>query len=197
MYKLIKEVGALKFGNCDGCQKNCCTPNGGFSLAPLILDDFSEVYEKFPILFAYVGQVFKVVIILNNGKDNCIYFNNDTKLCSIYDSRPPACIMYPISPLFDDICVDVSCKAVGQEGDFLCDKDGFSKTFYHKRVDDFYLKLRRTQKFLNQLRFNVEKVTTVVGIDLFKYDNKGEYDEEFQEYINMHHKSLNNVKNYI
>lgn len=196
MYKMIAEVGELKFDNCDGCEKNCCTPQGGFSLAPLILDDFEEVYERFPILFAYVNQVFKVVIILNNGKSDCIYFDRSKMLCGIYDNRPPACIMYPISPLFDDICVDTSCKAVGKEGSFLCNKDGFSKNFHHKRVDGFLEKLKYTQKFLNQTRFNIKKVTNIMDIDLYKFDGKGEIDEEFDKYIDIHLSSLSNLDNY-
>jgi len=196
LYKLIKEVGELKFSNCEGCTKNCCTPQGGFSLAPLILNDFEEVFERFPILFAQIGQVFKVVMILNNGRENCIYFNNDAKLCTIYDNRPPACVMYPISPLFDDICVDTSCKAVGSEGEFLSNADGFSKNFYHKRVDDFYEKLRHTQKFLNQIRFNTAHIMKVAGVDLYKINNKDEVDGQFAKYVDMHFSSLDNIKNY-
>ena len=196
MYKPISEVGELKFNSCEGCAHNCCTPQGGFSLAPLILEDFIEVYERFPIVFAYVNQVFKCVIILNNGEKDCIYFDDKKRLCTIYENRPPACNMYPISPLFDDICVDTSCHAVGDIGDFLCNKDGFSNSFYHKRVEGFYPKLRNTQKFLNQIRYTTTQVKTIVGIDLFKLADDAEYDEEFQPFVDMHAKSLQFLDNY-
>ena len=62
MYKKITEVD-LKFSTCDGCPSNCCTGSHGFALAPLILEDFKETYERFPILFANVDQVFKAVFI--------------------------------------------------------------------------------------------------------------------------------------
>ena len=199
MYKTLKDVGQLrlKFNSCEGCKKNCCTAQGGFSLAPLILDDYVEVYERFPILFAQVGQMFKSVIILNNGEDDCIYFDAKTKLCTIYEHRPPACVMYPISPLFDEICVDTSCHAVSErEGEFLCDSQSFSKKFHHKRIDNFYEKLRYTQKFLNQIRFNTIKKITILGINLYQFDGQCAIDSEFEPYINMHFDSLKHIQNY-
>jgi Fe-S-cluster containining protein len=197
MHKLISKAGELKFSNCDGCEKNCCTANGNFSLAPLILNDFEEVYTKFPILFAYMGQTFKCVMLINNGKDDCIYFDKNSKKCTIYEKRPPACILYPISPLFDDICVDVDCKAVGYEGEFLCNKDGFSKNFYHPRMDNFYKKLQNTQKFLNQVRFETKKNINLLGIDLFELnDDIPDLDDEFKIFIKMHKESLSLLSNY-
>lgn len=189
MYKKITDVD-LKFSTCDGCPSNCCTGSHGFALAPLILEDFKETYERFPILFANVDQVFKAVFILHNEKEDCRFLGEDNS-CGIYEHRPAPCIMYPISPLFDEIVVDTNCHGVGDEGEFLCNSSGFSNKFYHKRIDGFYDKLQNTQKFLNIVRFDTEYVVTIDGIELFKY--VGEDLKEYQEFIDMHNSSLHLV----
>ena len=186
MYKKITEVD-LKFSTCDDCPRNCCTAKHGFTLAPLILEDFVDTYERFPILFASVNQVFKAVFILHNEDEDCRFLGKNDA-CEIYENRPAPCIMYPISPLFDEIVVDTDCHGVGNEGEFLCNSSGFSDKFYHKRIDGFYDKLSNTQKFLNKVRFDTEYVITIEGIELFKYAGEELY--EYKEFLDMHKSSL-------
>jgi len=193
MYKKITDVD-LKFSGCDDCPKSCCTAEHGYPLAPLILEDFEDTYKRFPILFANINQIFKAVFILHDGISDC-QFLDENKKCKIYDSRPASCIMYPISPLFDEIVVDIDCHGVGNSGEFLCNSSGFNKNFHHKRVDGFYEKLSKTQKFLNAIRFHVEYVLTIQDIKLYKYI--GEPLKEYEKFLDMHYESLSLAKPHL
>jgi len=168
MYKNINEFEQLFFSNCDGCEQMCCT-GSKFSLAPLVLEDFERVYKYFPILFGTVNDEFKAFIPLNNGKESCPYLDSNLK-CSIYESRPPACRLYPISPYFDQLFVDTSCKAVGFEGDFLVSPKYLSNSFYDKRLENFVPKLEETKDFLELIKNDLEHIVTIHDIKLYKYN---------------------------
>ena len=187
MYVNIKDMNLLRFKGCDNCTTNCCD-GSRISLSPLILDDFYEVYENFAIGFAKIETDIKPVVILNDGKSSCKY--NINNKCTIYDIRPPACKMYPISPYIDgNIYVDVSCEAVGMSGEFLCDSNGFSDAFYHKRVQNITHKLRLTFEWTQKISDNLVPLVKIKDIMIFKYN--GDINDQ---YIQMHQKSLVHVK---
>jgi hypothetical protein len=181
MFVNISEVN-FKFSNCNDCKNSCC--NQKFALAPLILDDFEEVYQNFPLLFGYFDEDLKAVIPLCDGTRKCVYLD-DNGMCGIYDSRPPSCQMYPISPYYDEIYVDNSCDAVGEVGEFLCSDKSINKKFYHKRLDNFLPKYQKSLKFFNSLKSNLERLGEISGIELFKIKN---FDENV--YLNMHKDSI-------
>ena len=187
MYIDIKEVGSLRYKGCFGCTTNCCD-GSRISLSPLILDDFEEVYQNFAIGFVMIESDIKPVVILNDGKSSCIY-NYDSR-CQIYQTRPPACKMYPISPYIDgSIFVDISCEAVGDVGEFLCDSSGFNDSFYHKRVENITQKLKLTYEFTQKIRNGLVELTKVKEMQIYRYD--GDYSDK---YIKMHKESLKYVK---
>jgi Fe-S-cluster containining protein len=167
MYKDIKTLDKkIYFSNCENCT--ACCDGTRFSLAPLILDDFELVYQYFPILFGYIDGNLKALIVMQDNQ-KCKYLENGK--CSIYDSRPPACQMYPFSPLYEDIFIDSECKAINEECCTTITQNGFfSSEFYHKRVDNFVQKLDNTAEFLDNIKDDLIYHQTVSGIELYKYD---------------------------
>ncbi len=172
MFEFVKEDDNLFFGNCSGCLESCCKPPK-VSMAPLILDDFKEVYEHFAIVFGYLANELRALIILNDGINPCKYLINET--CSIYSQRSPACKIYPLSPFYSRVCVDTSCKAVNSfSGEILYHKNlGFSKKFYHTRFINFEEKLNQTSKFLANIEPDLTPLNiSIKDIELF-YIKKG------------------------
>jgi len=180
----IKDIESVYFDNCSGCLENCCSGKN-FKLIPLILEDFIEVYEYFKIYFAKLEDYFTPVIQLAEEDSSCKYFKNS--ICTIYEKRPPGCRLYPISPYFDDILVDLSCKAVGNQGMFLASKDKISSNFYHKRLKNFNKKRVETIKFIESIKDELVLKKVVSNIELYICNKDID-----NIYIKMHHKSLKN-----
>ena len=182
MYKDIKGLEKeLYFSSCENCT--ACCDGSRFSLAPLIIDDFEDVYEYFPILFGYIDGNLKALIIMQDNQ-KCAYLENGK--CSIYEARPPACKMYPLSPLYEKIYIDSECKAINDECCSTITQNGFfSSSFYHKRVENFVDKLENTNKFLDSIKDDLDFRLSVSGIELFKYSGDMQ-----DKYIDLHKKSL-------
>ncbi len=181
------------FQGCANCDKRCCDGRVGFSLAPLIVDDFVEVYKHFPILFGNVNDVFRPLMILNDGNSPCSYLGANAQ-CMIYEERPPACRLYPVSPFFDAVFVDSSCPSVSDEiiGEAIVQEGKVVEKFYHKRLEHFSDKLERTSAFMKRLVENIcdfEMVGNVSGVLLYRY--VGEFDNEWLE---MHRASLQHLQ---
>jgi len=182
MYCDIKKLHLLKFNNCTDCIE-CCKSK---LMAPLVLDDFKKVYNYFPILIAKLED-FKPVMLLSN-ETSCPYLKNNR--CSIYKKRPPACKIYPFSPWYDKILLDLSCKGIGIKGDLLpLEYEEFKNSkFYEKRFENITEKIKYTQKWLQTKK--IIKVATIKSIELYKIDSvKDEFDK-------MHKISLKFLKNY-
>lgn len=92
------------FGDlCDSCtHQNCCTD----SAVPLV---FSEELKKIKQIDPEYIKHIKTIKINNKHivfikkKENttrCIYLNDETNRCTIYESRPMDCKMYPFDILF-------------------------------------------------------------------------------------------------
>ena len=181
MFVDISYLELIKFKGCEGCTECCKKP-----MAPLILDDFEKVYKYFPILIAKL-DVLKPVMLLSNDI-SCPYLKNN--LCSIYENRPPACKIYPYSPWYDKILLDLSCKGVGIEGKTLpTTYDEFiNSQFYENRFFNISEKLEHTLKWLQ----NEELIPfiTYINIQLFKLKPNN------NPYNILHQKSLINLDNY-
>jgi Fe-S-cluster containining protein len=179
MFVNIEKLTDLRFNNCKNCNK-CCEDK--FFLAPLILDDFEEVYEYFEIYFIKIENFIKVVMILTDG-EICKYLKDGK--CTIYDNRPPACRIYPYSPYFDEIRLDISCDSVGLEGDKLILKKSEFKNskFFHKRFLNIEDKVLKTDKFLEQYKDKLKYKKELKGIKLYTIDDNNEY-------IQMHQNSI-------
>jgi len=160
MFVDINDLHLLKFNNCKDCDE-CCKNK---YLAPLVLDDFEKVYKYFPIIFAKL-DFYKPVIMISS-KNGCPYLENG--LCTIYENRPPACKLYPYSPWYDKLLLDIACKGVGIEGDYLpLNFEDFKKSkFFEKRVEDIDLKIKKTREWLRENK--IEFFTNFKGVKLYK-----------------------------
>jgi len=182
MYVDIEYLNLIKFQGCIECVECCKKP-----MAPLILEDFEKVYEHFPILIAKL-DVFKPVMLLSN-EEKCPYLKNGK--CSIYDTRPPACKIYPYSPWYDKILIDLSCPGIGIKGKKLpCSKTEFiNSDFYEERFDRITEKLNKTLEWTLQRKFTY-LTTAPYGIQLFFLTEA----EDF--YSDLILKSYVNLSNY-
>lgn len=177
------------FSGCESCDKRCCDGRAGYALTPLIVDDFEEVYKHFPILFGSVNDVFRPLMLLNDGNSTCSYLDENGQ-CMIYDERPPSCRLYPISPFFDEVFIDSNCPSVsgGITGEPIVKGGKVTEKFYYKRLANFSQKLDKTSAFMKELVKNTqdfEPVGEVSGVVLFRYI--GDLDNK---YVQLHKDSL-------
>lgn len=185
----------LRFHGCSTCEGQCCNGTKGFAAAPLILEDFKEVYQRFPIVFSIKEQKLVAYMLLNDGKGYCQYYSKSANQCSIYEQRPPACKLYPISPYFEHVLVDTDCVAVQPElGETLCRDGVLNKAFATQRLDNFVAKLDETRAFLESIYAmgDFEYIGNLLGIPLFKYARSSD-----NPYITMHLESLQHFWHYI
>lgn len=177
------------FNGCASCDKRCCDGRAGYALTPLIVDDFAEVYKHFPILFGSVNDVFRPLMLLNDGNSRCSYLDENGQ-CMIYEERPPSCRLYPVSPFFDEVFIDSNCPSVSGEmmGEPIVKAGKVVEKFYHERLENFTEKLEKTSAFMKELVKNegdFEPVGEVSGVILFRYTGGVE-----NEYVQMHKSSL-------
>lgn len=178
MYANIKDFEKIHFSSCDGCEDSCCT-SSKFIMAPLILEDIELVYNYFPIYFASIDNEMRLVIIMSGKEDHCPYLEDNK--CAIYDNRPPTCRLYPLSPYFDEIVVDTSCKAVGTNGIPISNGGEVTKEFYNKRFDNFLSKLQDTKLYISQREKDLKCVDEILGIKLYNY--VGDLSDPYKEMI--------------
>ncbi len=178
MFVDVDKIDLLKFKGCKDCVECCKKP-----FAPLILDDFEKVYKNFAIVFVDIVYIRPVMVI---GKSGICKYVKDGK-CSIYDARPPACRIYPFSPFFDKLYLDVSCKGVGIEGKFLPMnfREFQNSEFFDKRFINFENKLLKTNIWLENKKF--KKAGEIRGFEYFVLE---EIKDEFDK---MHFESLKNL----
>lgn len=175
------------FGSCSICDARCCDGRRGSLFTQIVLDDFEEVYKNFPIVFILGEQGFiKPVILLSNGKDFCPYIKDHR--CTIYESRPSICKLYPLSPhIMNDVYIDTSCPAVTQMGEKIVDKGTVSPNFYHKILENYQDKFLATYELFKS--FTKEQLETAVilnNIEFYKFK-----EELGNDYIKKHLSSLN------
>ena len=182
-YVSITEIDRLNFSSCEGCRSSCCD-GARFLFAPLILEDFEEVYRHFPIVFGNIVDEWRALLLFSVKDGPCRYYKEGA--CEIYAHRPPACRLYPLTPFYEDVLIDTSCHAISSEqGKFLASKEQISSDFYHKRLEGFEVKLQETQAYLNALGESFEPLSMIGGIAVCGY--RGEKDDEF---LQMHRSSL-------
>lgn len=180
----------LHFEGCSTCEGHCCNGLKGFAASPLILEDFEEVYNHFPIVFSMKEQKLVAYVLLNDGKNYCKYYINQQ--CSIYLQRPPACKLYPVSPYFEHIFIDTACPSVNQKSGYvLCNDGKLNSAFATKRLENFVEKLQMTRTFLESINHfdHFDHIGDIFGLSLFKYNQPSD-----NKYIQMHQASLEHLK---
>lgn len=183
----------MYFSSCENCEAKCCDGKHGSVFSQIILEDFEKVYKNFPILFIFgdLGYL-KPVILLSNGKSHCPYIENFK--CTIYDERPNVCKNYPLSPNLDNqIYYDLNCPAICEDGFPLVKNNKINSSFDSSILYDYQDKYIKThlefEKFNNMNNF--ELTITINGNKFYKYIGT-----ETSFYLEMHFKSLQNLKNY-
>jgi Fe-S-cluster containining protein len=179
VYVNIKYLENLKFNNCQNCIK--CCENKMF--APLILEDIKKVYEFFPIFVIFLPEPKLVIPLALKGI--CPYLKQNK--CSIYEFRPPACKIYPFSPWFGEIILDLSCDGIGIKGENLpLSKQTFKNSkFYDERIENIEKKLKKTNNWLKQ-----QKLTYLIKINNIKiYKIKNQADK-YNKLIQDSYKNL-------
>lgn len=88
---------------CDDCRNQGCCTN---SAVPLVFSqDFADLKsigknnDKFLMEFEVSGKPIRAIRKKNNS-DICVFWDEDKKICSIYQNRPFDCRAYPF-----DICM--------------------------------------------------------------------------------------------
>lgn len=186
MFVNIKEVGKTYFSSCENCLNDCCSAPL-VMLAPLVLDDFEYVYKRFLIQFAFINNELKALMVINRGNGSCTYYKN--KRCEIYEERPPACKMFPISPYFNEFYISTACSALSSNenlGELICDSENINDKFLHSRVNNFVYKLESTKEFLEKIKNDLTPNIKISGIQLFNYDGN----IVNNQYVEMYKKSL-------
>ncbi|MGP2656536.1 YkgJ family cysteine cluster protein [Malaciobacter sp. WC5094] len=182
------------FSSCETCEANCCDGRKGTVFSQIILSDFEEIYENYPILFIF-GELgyLKPVIILTNGKDFCPHLKDFR--CGIYEKRSSICRTYPLSANIDNnIYIDYLCPAVGKnENDkLIVNNSKVNKDFFVNILDNYQDKYIETFHELDKFnkKENLELCITIKGIEFFKYVKKTN-----NKYLKMHQKSLKHLQN--
>lgn len=186
-YLNVLDSGTLYFSGCEGCMNSCCD-GSRFAYLPLILEDFEEVYEYFPIVFAYVDRELRALILMSDKSGKCRYFNGYG--CVLYDKRPPGCRLYPMTPFYNQLFIDTTCPGVTTQSDhtLLVSSPHINPNFYHHRLKDFEIKRALTSNYMQSLIGSFESIGLFYGLELLKYI--GEKDDQ---YIQMHTISLQHL----
>jgi len=165
MRENITNLPPLYFKGCQDCSE-CC--EGKFFLAPLILEDFDKVKNNFEIKAIILEDEIIPVMLLTDGENSCKYLKNGE--CEIYEQRPPACKIYPFSPYFDDIFIDISCQAISNNGQKLPNskKEFFKSEFFEERFVNFRQKREKTIKFMKNQKLTLDK--EIKGIKLYNFE---------------------------
>ena len=181
------------FSSCSLCDAMCCDGKRGTIFSQVILKDFKEVYENFPIVFL-LGDLgyLKPVVLLTNGKENCRYLKDFR--CSVYEKRPSVCKIYPLSPnLTDSTFIDTSCPAVNSGGEFIV-KNGVVEEKYkhpslHNYIDKYIDMHEHFHKF--NKKENLEFLIAIGTNKFYKFK-----EDLGDEYIKLHLSSLKNFDKY-
>ena len=176
------------FSSCSTCEAMCCDGRKGSLFAQIILDDFKEIYNNFPIVFIY-GELgyLKPVVILSNGKDFCPY--NKNLKCTVYENRPSICKTYPLSPHLDNqIYIDESCPAINDEkGNIIIKNLKLIDTSSNDIFDNYQNNYLDTHfEFENTVKKeDFEIVIKLQGVVFYKYTKDSK-----NKYLKMHQNSL-------
>lgn len=173
----------VEFGGCGECV--ACCDGSRFLLMPLIVEDFAEVYEFFPILFGILDEKIRAFILISDGNSPCPYLSKSG--CTIYDRRPPGCRIYPFSPYYNKIVADRECEAT-KGGEIVARGNIIDSRFYHKRLESFEEKFKKSLSYFAKLDKSLTKSLQIGSFTLYKYSGK-----ELDDYLQMHLESLSKL----
>mgnify|MGYP000748202500 CR=1 FL=1 len=179
------------FSSCNNCEALCCDGSKEILFGQILLEDFAQVAEFFPILFTLSSQGYaRPVVLLTNGKDFCKYIQ-DFK-CTIYENRPSVCRVYPISPHVDnETYIDTACPAVSSTSVKPVDNTNIHKQFDNPILENYPDKYSKTVVHFHKYnkKENLDLVIIINGIKFYKFNKS--YNSK---YLKLHQKSLEHLK---
>jgi len=88
---------------CEGCNNHCCGKNP--HLTPVLLPSEEKKFKKYS---RKIETPYRTIFVLAKKKNgNCIFLEDKTMRCTIYDKRPSECMLYPFLFDFGKTVVDV------------------------------------------------------------------------------------------
>lgn len=181
---------SFSFSSCNICDAACCDGTKNILYSQIILKDFKEISDNFPILFIFGEMGFlKPVFILTNGKKFCKYIKKSR--CTIYENRPSICRVYPLSANIDDeVYIDCSCPAISNGNRENIDNKEIIKEFDNhilKNYQDKYIDTHLQFDKYNR-KDNIDLALIINGVKFYKINKN--FDDE---YLKIHHKSLKHL----
>ena len=88
---------------CKSCNNNCCGKNP--HLTPVLMPSEEKKFKKYSRKIETPHRTIFVLAKKENG--NCIFLDDKTMRCTIYDKRPLECKLYPFLLNFNKTIVDV------------------------------------------------------------------------------------------
>jgi Fe-S-cluster containining protein len=111
MSNIIKKDGypyAFNSDACSSCEGRCCTGESGYifvttqeisNIAILLKLDKEEFVSKYLFKKGYRYSIKETKI---NDSYECVFYDNKTNGCKIYQSRPSQCITFPFWDYFKE-----------------------------------------------------------------------------------------------
>lgn len=104
---------------CESCGGKCCTGESGYIY--LTLADIKNLQDKFSLSLQEVSEKFLIKLGLRVSlkekpyKDGfaCIFFDEVSKNCSIYDIRPNQCKTFPFWNYFKENFKELEQECIG------------------------------------------------------------------------------------
>ena len=157
------EIGNIQF-SCDGCGKGCQQFSIGLSIHDLLrfakngheyILPFITLSKQRPVFKLFNKKDFKGIEMIypprlleqikminpilenldGSHLDGCIFFNDDTRKCTIYDLRPLECKLYPIGNILNGLDNVICREECFDEGKKVA-RNRFHELYDKKRVSD-------------------------------------------------------------
>ncbi len=104
---------------CENCGGKCCIGESGYIwVAPAEIDAIAKTLciSRSALINDYlekVGYRYSIKEIAYKGGFRCIFFNMETKMCSIYEARPSQCRSFPFWDYFKENINEVEAECPG------------------------------------------------------------------------------------
>jgi len=127
------------------CERNSCLECCLHAEVPLLNEDVNRIimYGYYDAYFVQEREGVKTIRTEKDGR--CIFFNKNTGLCDVYQSRPERCKMYPwtVNDVTNEAEVDHGCRFAAQ-----CQDD----PAMHRRMEKFLQTLKKEIQWRRETR---------------------------------------------
>jgi len=119
---IVREDGfsyGFKPSACEECDGHCCRGESGYIwVTPEEIKNIAEFLNIEEKIFIndYLNKIkYKMSIkeVMIGGEYECVFFDNKTKKCQIYEVRPKQCRTFPFWDYFKDRVSEVKKECIG------------------------------------------------------------------------------------